>query len=108
MKFDYIKLSISCAYFYFLIIMAMLVLKDKEFMISEVYFNFKNTKEWDKRVPTTERQVNMRYIDYGKVSWYSITLETLKKDPNFAKLNEDQIKEKLLGRTLKMSVSLLD
>lgn len=86
----------------------MLLLKDKEFMISELYFNFKNTKEGDKRVPTTERQVNMRYIDYGKVSWYSIPIETLKKDPNFAKLDEDKIKEKLLWKTLKMSISLLD
>jgi len=81
-----------------------IIVKDKELFISEVSFYYWKNKDgtlW------TNRMVWMRYIDYGKVTWYSMSLEALKKDINFAKKTEEEIKVELLGRYIKQTVTLL-
>lgn len=81
-----------------------IIIRDRKFMISDVSFYYGKNKDGS---PSAVRMVWCKYIDYGKVSGFGMQLDALKKDPNFVKKSEEEIKEELLWRYLTQTTTLI-
>ena len=82
-------------------------LQTKNVMIADVYFNYKQKKDWDNRVPTEERQVNMVYLDFWRKAYQKVLLSDLKKDIIFEKMTETEIASYLKGRYINITITIL-